>query len=507
MKAWLKVPRLVDPQVSDLVFEMIFPKNWDERYICVNPSRERSQMLFELLTGHRPRCASYSLSLWAIQTVAVLGLLVTSTCQNAYGNQQPEGNKPDSSVVTSGSAKEIGTDDVTAGKAAIDQEMKEMSRDQCLRYLAEGTAEERIQAIRVLVRMGELGIKPIVGALTDQDPGVRAEAIVGLGQLAPLGAELVVPRLIERMAQDDGFVNGEANWVRASQAIGKYREKVLPILEKEWENNDPKRRAILCVVCYELGPVAAPFVQRLIALVKDGHNYYRRAAIGALMAIGPEAAPAVPVLRKQLYHEDFHTQYWACRALGAIGSQALPAVPDLVDRLKNGVASVRRNAAAALGKLGPQIGPEAVAALIQAVDDPIQPVREQAVLALGRIGPEAAGQAREAIENSHEKRPIFPRSAATWAIWRLGGPIEPLAESLIAEIKEGVYREEATALLYDMGSAGEPVRKKLEESLPEVAGKDPEKAANIEEALKELGAKAQHHEGETEQKNQGAPNR
>jgi len=352
-----------------------------------------------------------------------------------------------------------------------------------------------------------IGIEPILGALTDQDPLVRAEAIVSLGRLAPLGAESVIPRLMERMEQDDGFVNGEANWVRASQAIGKYRETVLPILEKQWENADPKRRAILCVICYELGPVASPFVQKLIALVEDGHDYYRRAAIGALMAIGPEAAPAVPVLRKQLYHEDFHTQYWACRALGAIGSQALPAVPDLVDRLKNGVASVRRNAAAALGKLGPRIGPEAVAALIQAVDDPIQPVREQAVLALGRIGPEAAAHAREAIQNAHEKRPLFPKSAATWAIWRLGGPIEPLAESLVAEIREGVYREEATALLCDMGSAGQTVRKKLEESLPEVAEKNPEEAANIEETLKVLGGKPRQQESgsESEQETRAAP--
>jgi len=395
------------------------------------------------------------------------------------------GEEPSASV--GGSASGSQSKDVASGEVAANQG-KGLTRELCAQYLSEGTFEQKIEAITSLVQLRESGIDLILQALQDHDPRVRAKAITALAELAPLDAERVIPQLLVSLEQDDGFVDGQPNWIRASQAIGKYGDKVLPILEKLWQDTDLKKRMIFCIVCYELGPIAAPMVPKLITLAEDNQDPCRRAAIGAMVVIGPGAAPAVPILRKQLYHEDFHTQYWSCRALAAIGSPALPAVPDLVDRLKNGVASVRRNAAAALGKLGPDIGPEAIAALIQAVDDPIQPVREQAVLALGRIGPQVAQQAREAIEKSHENRPIFPKSAATWAIWRLGGPLEPLAESLVAEIKEGIYREEATAILREMGTAGEPIQKRLKECLSEASETDSEEVANIQATLQELGA-------------------
>ncbi len=408
-------------------------------------------------------------------------------CNISLVAQTLVGEEP--SIIGAGSACACGCGEDASGAPAVpDSGMKVLTREQCAQFLSEGTFEQKLEAIACLVQLRESGTHFILQALQDKDPRVRAKAITALTELAPLEAERVVPQLLASLEQDDGFVDGQPNWIRASQAIGKYGEKVLPILENLWQDTDLKKRMVFCIICYELGPIATPMVPKLIELVEGDQAPPRRAAIGAMVAIGPGAAPAVPILRKQLYHEDFHTQYWSCRALAAIGSPALPAVPDLVDRLKNGVASVRRNAAAALGKLGPDIGPEAIAALIEAVDDPIQPVREQAVLALGRIGPQAAQHARELIEKSHANRPIFPKSAATWAIWRLGGPIEPLAESLVTEIKDGVYREEATAILREMGTSGNPIQERLKKSLSETPEKDSEEAANIQATLQELGA-------------------
>lgn len=367
------------------------------------------------------------------------------------------------------------------------------------RLLQSGTQIEKLEAVRNLLLAGEKAVEPLLAALADTDPVVRAEAIVALGQLAPAKAEQIVPALFQQIRKDDGYVQEWPNWVLACQAIGKFGEAAQQVLEPEWATTDSAKLAVLCIVHSEMGPAAAPIVPKLLALLEKDDDTYRRAAIGALVSIGPASAPAVPLLRKYLYHEDFHTQYWACRALGAIGKEALPAVPDLVDRLKNGAASVRRNAAMALGKLGPEIGDAAIAALMQAVDDPLQPVREQAVLALGRIGPPAASQAREVIEKSHQQRPIFPHSAATWAIWRLGGPLQPLAESLLAEIKEGTYRDEATVILREMGNQAKPVLERLqqaskqlqqglrEELQPEQQERQAEEVANIEATLQELG--------------------
>lgn len=439
-------------------------------------------MFFQASPGRLSRFFQRFATSRKITTSGIVGILITVGC--CYGldvigaTESKDASPTASNRVSDGPSENL--------PASLDQSGDLLNYEQCVQTLSRGTSGEKRQAIRSLIRYRESAVEAILGALQDEDAAVRAEAIKALGELSPLKADVVVPRLLKCIEEDDGFVDEQPNWIRALQTIGKYKEKALPIIEQQWESADSRKRAILCLACYEIGPCAAPMVPKLMALAEEGPDICRRTAIGALMAIGPDAAPAVPSLRKHLYHEDFHTQYWACRALAAIGPAALPAVPDLVDRLKNGAASVRRNAAAALGKLGPEIGPDAIAALIQAVDDPLQPVREQAVLALGRIGPDAAAQARQAIENSHQKRPIFPKSAAMWAIWRLGGPIEPLAESLVAEIKEGIYREEATELLRSMGDAGRPVQTKLKEYLSTASAANPEEAANIQESLREI---------------------
>jgi len=59
---------------------------------------------------------------------------------------------------------------------------------------------------------------------------------------------------------------------------------------------------------------------------------------------------------------------------------------------------------------------------------------------------------------------------------------------LVAEIKEGIYREEATAILREMGTAGEPIQKRLKECLSEASETDSEEVANIQATLQELGA-------------------
>lgn len=403
-------------------------------------------------------------SLWACFVWAIL-----PTCGYGFGMEES-------------SPSPLGTCEAAPSSPKTVQDYKRM--------LSEGDEAQKLQAIQGLRVIGAEAVPVVVDALDDPSDVVRAEAIRALANLAPAHAELAVPKLLELAQKDGAFVDEEwPNWILAFKALGRFGKDALPILEKEWQGSTPEKRAVLCVALSELGPAAAPAVPKLVELIEKDEPVNRRQAVGALVAIGPAAAPAVPVLRKALYHDDFHTQYWACRALGAIGEPALPAVPDLVDRLKNGVASVKRNAAAALGKLGPKIGPEAVEALIAAVDDPVQPVREQAVLALGRLGPEVAPQAKDAIEKSHAKRPIFPASAAHWAIWRLSGPLEPLSKSVIKDVEEGIYREEATEILRLMGPDAQPILVALEKALESYSSgpEDAEKRENVAQTLRELG--------------------
>jgi len=349
-------------------------------------------------------------------------------------------------------------------------------------------AARRAAAVAELAKKGADAVPDLVQALADEDPDVRRAAVQGLAETAPAHADLAVPALIKAM-DDDGGRWQKPNWILASQALGRYKEAAVPALMDLLKGDDPKQAAYGCLGIYEIGPAGAPAVPRLIELLEKDDPRYRRAVIGALMSIGPASAPAVPLLRKQLFSEDFHTQYWSCRALGAIGAPAaLEAVPDLVDRLKNGAASVKRNAAAALGRLGPDIGSGAVHALIEAVDDPIQPVREQAIQALGRIGPPAGEEAATAILESHQKRPVFPASVVYWALWRMRGEAQPAIDAILRDLREGTYRDEAMALLLEMGPAAAAAIPTLRTGLTEQPQDFPDWPGRAAWALRKLQA-------------------
>ncbi|NMC18780.1 MAG: HEAT repeat domain-containing protein [Thermogutta sp.] len=349
-------------------------------------------------------------------------------------------------------------------------------------------AIRRAAAVAESAKKGAEAVPELVQALADEDADVRRAAIQGLAETAPARADIAVPALI-RALDDDGGRWQKPNWILASQALGRYKEAALPALMDLLKGDDPKQAAYGCLGIYEIGPAGAPAVPRLIELLEKDDPRYRRAVIGALMSIGPASAPAVPLLRKQLFSEDFHTQYWSCRALGAIGAPAaLEAVPDLIDRLKNGAASVKRNAAAALGRLGPDIGTEALQALIEAVDDPVQPVREQAIQALGRIGPAAGEGAATAILESHRKRPVFPASVVYWALWRMRGESQPAIDAILRDLREGTYRDEAMALLLEMGPAAEAAIPALRAGLTEQPQDFPDWPGRAAWALRKLQA-------------------
>ncbi|MGQ9607233.1 MAG: HEAT repeat domain-containing protein, partial [Thermogutta sp.] len=378
-------------------------------------------------------------------------------------------------------------DEPAASAAAEEPEFPTPPRDP--RTEAERqAAAQRATAVADLAKQGADAVPQLVQALADEDADVRRAAIRGLAETAPAGAEIAVPALI-RALDDDGGRWQEPNWIAASQALGRYKEAAVPALMELLKSDDPKQIAYGCLGIYEIGAAGVPAVPRLIELLEKDDVRYRRTVIGALMSIGPAAAPAVPLLRKQLFSEDFHTQYWSCRALGAIGAPAaLEAVPDLIDRLKNGAASVKRNAAAALGKLGPDIGAEAVNALIEAVEDPLQPIREQAIQALGRIGPAAGDKAATAILESHRKRPVFPASVVYWALWRLRGESQPAIDAILKDLREGTYRDEAMALLLEMGPAAQAAIPALRSALSDQPSDFPDWPGRAAWALRKLHA-------------------
>jgi HEAT repeat protein len=82
---------------------------------------------------------------------------------------------------------------------------------------------------------------------------------------------------------------------------------------------------------------------------------------------------------------DWSEQEAAADALGRMGPAAVPA---LIQALQNPDVSVRRKAVEVLGRVGPD-AKDAVPELVKLLDDPDEDVRKSAARTLGRIGPPA----------------------------------------------------------------------------------------------------------------------
>jgi HEAT repeat protein len=124
-------------------------------------------------------------------------------------------------------------------------------------------------------------------------------------------------------------------------------------------------------------------VAELTALLKhDPHRGVRRSAASALGEMGPAAVPAIPFLRKALQGEG--GGWWvAADAIGKIGGP--DAVAALVEALESKDGDVRLTAIKRLGDLGGAAASAAKALKKARMDDPRESNRKAAVEALKKI--------------------------------------------------------------------------------------------------------------------------
>ena len=171
--------------------------------------------------------------------------------------------------------------------------------------------------------LGVLGKPPpprLFAALRDPEAGVRLDAAVALGRIAP--------------------------------------DEVLPFLVCELREPDWLSREAVFGVLRVIGPAAGPAVPELIPCLKDPSLRVRTLAVNALASIGVGAAAAVGPLVDVLESpdEDVPTRLLrrsAASALGAIGRRAAPAVPALEAALADEDRELQKCAVGALGWIGP----------------------------------------------------------------------------------------------------------------------------------------------------------
>ena len=305
--------------------------------------------------------------------------------------------------------------------------------------LSHSDSTVRIRAIGDLAQRGTAArpaLRDLIRALQAPEGEVRRAAIIALGQLQ-LEPDVTIPALIQAMADPTPVYGIPLNAV-AGFAAGQFGKPAVPYLIEALGSKDLHVRHGALAGIYRAGPLAKDAVDDLITMLEQNDPQTRKHVLNCMIGIGPEARRAVPAVTQCLACDDFHTQYWACRALAAIGPDAQPATGELIHWLTAGVASVRRNAAMALGQIGPGVGPEAVRALIRALDDYSQPVKQNAVVALGELCP-LSNSAAPVIERLlREPAHFSPRANAAKTLWLLRPDSETLGvDALLQDLLTG----------------------------------------------------------------------
>ena len=133
-------------------------------------------------------------------------------------------------------------------------------------------------------------------------------------------------------------------------------------------------------------------------------------------------------LRRDLKDEDATVRRSAADALGQIGPAA---VATLIEALKDEDVVVRYLAAVALGRIGPE-AKAAVPALIEALKDEDANVRRSAAVALGQIGPAAVATLIEALKDED----VVVHYLAAVALGRIGPEAKAAVPALIEALKD-----------------------------------------------------------------------
>ncbi len=262
----------------------------------------------------------------------------------------------------------------------------------------------------------------------------------------------------------------------ASAALKTLGSNAVPDVIRMLRNRDPLIRRQLWV----LAPRIPTHLRKgILSNVKPPRaRLYHIAAMRAVAAIGPEARSTIPDLAQKLQGNDLQETWEAGTALGSVGPDALRA---LVTALQNQLPAVRQAALSGIKEVGPEAA-QAIPAVIEKLGDRDQWVRGWAAQALTSIGRPAIPQLLQTVENgigetrrgaAYVLAGIYPsRRVASPALLKMMSDPEPAS------------REQAIATLEAIHASDEAVIRAINNALQD-SDADVRKAAAS--ALAELG--------------------
>ena len=290
------------------------------------------------------------------------------------------------------------------------------------RRLESAEPRERRVAARLVARVEPPGpvltelLRPL---LADGDWEVRRWAIEGLGAQGPAAKSAISD--LEKEGADPTRVNRVSACVALIHIAGPSEQRVgaLADLLRLKKEPDDEAAVFAAMELARLGREAHPAAPQLLAALKlPGVRY---AAAEALGPVGADPDVAVPVLIALLKNEeDDGGRLAVARALGNFGPAAASALPALRETLRS-VGGGGWPAAEAIGKIG---GPDAVPALVEALQSKDDQVRLTAIQGLGNLGG-AAAPAVEALKKVRKDDPHPWNRKAAAALEKIAGPPNP----------------------------------------------------------------------------------
>jgi HEAT repeat protein len=269
--------------------------------------------------------------------------------------------------------------------------------------------------------------------LLDEDPQVRADAAMRLGQAR---AREAVDSLIAVIDDPDEFVR-----ISVVQALGEIGDpKAIPALTDSAEDPLKSVRQATCIALGQIGDPAG--IPALTKVLYDPDDRTRMIATRNLGLIeGPESLEVLMELA--LRDENEMVRQHVIKVIVRRGAR--DAIPTLERAMIGEADIVRANAARALGEIGDR---SSVPTLLRGLEDPFFKVRSLSAHALWELAPDDP-EVEAAIKRRLEmERQQMARVDLAWNLARMGDPegLEVLRLFLFRGDPEDVRAEAAMAL-------------------------------------------------------------
>lgn len=286
--------------------------------------------------------------------------------------------------------------------------------------------------LKDLVTLVDLApLEPALIALALGGDDAAGTAVEVLGQA---GRSTEAVAAITEIATESGYRSVGA--AGALWQMTRDAELVLPVLEREFEDNGESVCDLICL----MGPAASPLLPRIMKALGDEDSYdLQWAAADALGAVASPDPEVVEALAHALDHPSGIVRGAATRALGRTGAVAVPL---LLKHLAPPFSPSAEYVADALSRMGPS-AISAVDALRTAHRQGEWGLRTWAAIALARIAadPEAVPDLLKIVESDDDNGPTQHAIEALAAV----GPAARKALPALRKLQEHLNEEIAAA--------------------------------------------------------------